>query len=135
MAALLSDPESQTLFTRIRKGELFPQVTLTIEGPTGVRTGWARCCGFNLNQNRLFCLPLHKSLSLTQDSENAILVAACPTAGISLHFRGQLSALKDPKLGPHFWKRLSPLVDRLGLDRHQLFNFEVQSLTRDSFSV
>ena len=133
MAALLSDPDSQALFTQIRKGEVFPQVTLTIESPSGTKTGWARCCGFNINQNLLFCLPLHKQLSLTQETENSVLVAACPTAGISLHFQGQLSTMTDPKLGPHFWKRLSPIVDRLGLERDQLFSFKIDSLYRDSF--
>lgn len=133
MAALLTVPENTELFHRIRKGPLFPQVLLTLDSESGVKTGWARCCGFNLSLGRLYCLPLHSSFSLESVSEPGTVVLACPQAELSLHLSGQFSTLKDPGLAPHFWKRLQPIVEALSLTPDQLLDFEVNGLKRDRF--
>lgn len=121
------------MFHRIRKGPLFPQVLLTLDSASGVKTGWARCCGFNLNQGRIYCLPLHASFSLERPKESGSLVLACPQAEISLHLSGEFSTLSDPALAPHFWQRLQPIVNALNLTPKQLLDFEVNDLKRDRF--
>ena len=133
MGALLTLPENTELFHRIRKGPLFPQVLLTLDSASGVKTGWARCCGFNLNQGRLYCLPLHASFSLERPVEAGTVVLACPQAELSLHLAGKFSTLNDPGLAPHFWKRLQPIVTALNLTPKQLLDFEVEGLKRDRF--
>lgn len=133
MSLLLNLPENTELFHRIRKGPLFPQVLLTLNSASGVKTGWARCCGFNLNQGHLYCLPLHASFSLERPKEPGTLVLACPQAEISLHLSGHFTTLSDPGLAPHFWKRLQPIVAALNLTPKQLLDFEVEELKRDRF--
>ena len=133
MSNLLNLPENTELFHRIRKGPLFPQVLLTLDSTSGVKTGWARCCGFNLNLGRLYCLPLHASFRLEELVEKGTLVLACPEAELSLHLTGQLSTLDEPALAAHFWKRLQPIVDALHLTPKQLLEFEVLKLKRDRF--
>lgn len=133
MSAILTLPENTDLFHRIRRGPLFPQVLLTLDSPQGVKTGWARCCGFNLSLGKLYCLPLHASFSLTGPSESGTLVLACPDAELSIHLTGRFSTLTDPGLAPHFWKRLTPIVEALRLTPEQLLDFQVESLERDRF--
>jgi hypothetical protein len=133
VAPLLTLPENTELFHRIRRGPLFPQVLLTLDSASGVKTGWARCCGFNLSLGRLYCLPLHASFSLERKTEAGTLVLACPKAEISLHLAGQFSTLEDPGLAPHFWSRLQPIVTALNLTPKQLLDFEVTDLKRDRF--
>lgn len=126
-------PENTDLFHRIRRGPLFPQVLLTLNSQSGVKTGWARCCGFNLNLGRLYCLPLHASFRLERPREPGTLVLACPQAELSLHMEGHYTTLEDQALAPHFWKRLQPIVNALNLTPEQLLEFEVKSLKRDRF--
>lgn len=133
MSLSLAAPENQQLFHRIRKGSLFPQVMLATESASGLISGWARCCGFNLAQQRLFCLPLHSNFSLEQEPQTATLVMACPEAGLSLHFWGRVCTLRDPSLGPHFWQRLQPIVDSLNLKPEQLLEFQVEEMKADRF--
>ena len=133
MATLLTQPENTELFHRIRKGPLFPQVLLTLDSASGVKTGWARCCGFNLSQGRLYCLPLHASFSLERSTEAGTVVLACPEAELSLHLAGDFCTLDDPGLAPHFWKRLQPIVTALNLTPKQLLDFQVNDLKRDRF--
>jgi len=133
VASLLTLPENTELFHRIRKGPLFPQVLLTLDSVSGVKTGWARCCGFNLNLNRLYCLPLHATFALERETETGTLVLACPKAERSLHLAGQFSSLDDPALAPHFWKKLQPVISALSLTPKQLLEFQVEDLKRDRF--
>ena len=133
MSNLLNLPENTEMFHRIRKGPLFPQALLTLDSKSGVKTGWARCCGFNLNLGRLYCLPLHSSFRLEQPREEGTMVLACPEAELSLHLNGSFSTLDDPGLAPHFWKRLQPIVDALHLTPKQLLEFQVAGLKRDRF--
>lgn len=133
MSLSLADPENQQLFHRIRRGGLFPQVVLATESSAGLRTGWARCCGFNLAQQRFFCLPLHSSFSLEEEPQTANLVMACPNEGLSLQFWGRLSVLRDPSLAPHFLQRLAPVVEALHLAPHQLLEFQVEAMSADRF--
>lgn len=133
MAEVLSLPENQQLFHKVRKGSLFPQVMLTVDTSSGVLSGFARCAGFNLNQGRLYCLPLHSHFALETQAEVGTLVMACPEAGLSLHFQGTLCSLRDPSLTPHFWERLKPIVETLNLQPEQLIEFEVKSMRSDMF--
>jgi hypothetical protein len=133
MSLSLAAPENQQLFHRIRRGSMFPQVTLATESASGITCGWARCCGFNLAQQRLFCLPLHSNFSLQEEPQTATLVMACPEAGLSLHFWGRIATLRDPSLGPHFWQRLQPIVESLNLSPDQLLEFQVEELRADRF--
>lgn len=133
MSLSLVAPENQQLFHRIRRGSLFPQVMLATESASGLQSGWARCCGFNLAQQRLYCLPLHANFSLEQEPQTATLVMACPEAGLSLHFWGKVTALRDPSLAPHFWQRLQPIVESLNLKPEQLLDFEVEEMKADRF--
>lgn len=133
MAQILSIPENQQLFHKVRKGSLFPQVMLTIDTSSGLLSGWARCAGFNLTQDRFFCLPLHSHFALDTQEVVGTLVMACPEAGLSLHFQGTFCTLRDPKLTPHFWKRLQPIVETLNLGQEQLLDFEVHKMHTDRF--
>lgn len=133
MAPVLTLPENQKLFHKVRKGSMFPQIMLTINTSSGLLSGWARCAGFNLNQGRFFCLPLHSHFALETQEEPGTLVMACPEAGLSLHFLGTFCSLRDPKLTPHFWDRLKPQVETLNLQPEQLLDFEVASMTCDRF--
>lgn len=133
MGLLLTSAENQQLFHRIRRGPMFPQVLLATENSSGLHSGWARCCGFNLAQGRLFCLPLHSHFSLERESQTGTLVMACPESQLSLHFWGQICTLRDPKLAPHFWEKLQPIVDSLNLHREQLLEFEVEEMRADRF--
>jgi hypothetical protein len=133
MSLSLADPDNQQLFHRIRKGSLFPQVLLATESSSGLHSGWARCCGFNLAQERLYCLPLHSNFSLVEEPQTATLVMACPEESLSLHLWGRVSVLRDPSLGPHFWQRLKPIVDSLNLKPEQLLEFQVEELKPDRF--
>lgn len=135
MTPVLSLPENQKLFHRVRKGPLFPQVVLTVDSCSGLLSGWARCAGFNLNQGRLFCLPLHSHFHLETQEEMGTLVMACPEAGISLHFQGSFCSLRDPNLTPHFWERLKPIVETLNLQTEQLLDFEVHAMRADKFCL
>lgn len=121
------------LFHRIRKGPLFPQVLLTLDSTSGVKAGWARCCGFNLKQGKLYCLPLHASFRLEEPREAGTLVLACPDAELSLHLNGYFSTLSDPTLAVHFWKRLEPIIKALNLVPEQLLEIDVTSLKQDRF--
>lgn len=112
---------------------MFPQVLLATESSSGLRSGWARCCGFNLAQGRLFCLPLHSNFSLEEEPQTANLVMACPDSSLSLHFWGQLSVLRDPSLAPHFLQRLDPIVESLNLRPEQLLEFQVEAMRADRF--
>lgn len=58
---------------------------------------------------------------------------ACPDAGLSLHFWGRISTLRDPSLAPHFWERLKPIVDSLNLKPEQLLEFQVEEMRADRF--
>ena len=133
MASLLTTPENTELFHRIRKGPLFPQVLLTLDSQSGVKTGWARCCGFNLSQNKIFALPLHASLALESEKEAGNLVLACPEAELSLHLTGTFSSLAEPGLVSHFWKKLEPIVEVLRSSPEQLLEFQVESAKKDRF--
>jgi hypothetical protein len=133
MSLSLADPENQALFHRIRRGSMFPQVLLATESSSGLHSGWARCCGFNLAQERLFCLPLHTHFSLEEEPQTATLVMACPEEGLSLHLWGPLSILRDPNLSSHFWQRLQPIVEALALKPEQLLELKVEALRADRF--
>lgn len=112
---------------------MFPQVLLATESSSGLHSGWARCCGFNLAQGRLFCLPLHSNFSLEEEPQTATLVMACPESGLSLHFWGRLSVLRDPSLAPHFLQRLDSIVESLNLRPEQLMEFGVEAMRADRF--
>ncbi len=133
MSLALAAPENQQLFHRLRKGSMFPQVLLSTESSAGLWSGWARCCGFNLAQERLFCLPLHSGFSLHEQPQAATLVMACSEEGLSLHFWGRLSTLRDPALVEHYWQRLQPIVSRLSLQREQLVEFSIEETRADRF--
>ena len=133
MASLLTTPENSELFHRIRKGPLFPQILLTLDSHSGVKTGWARCCGFNLNKNKVFALPLHASFALESEQEAGNLVLACPEAGLSLHLTGTFVSLSEPSLVTHFWKKLEPIVEVLRSSPEQLLEFQVESAKKDRF--
>ena len=133
MSLALAAPENQQLFHRVRKGSMFPQVLLSTESSAGLQSGWARCCGFNLAQGRLFCLPLHASFALHEQPQTATLVMACPEEGISLHFWGQLTTLQEAPLAAHYWQRLQPIVAALSLQREQLMEFTIEETRADRF--
>lgn len=133
MSLTLAAPENQQLFHRVRKGSMFPQVLLSTESSQGLQSGWARCCGFNLAQGRLFCLPLHAGLLLHEQPQTATIVIACPEEGLSLHFWGRLSTLADPSLSAHYWQRLQPIVRQLNLQPEQLMEFSIEQTRADRF--
>lgn len=133
MSLALAAPENQQLFHRVRKGSMFPQVLLSTESSSGLHSGWARCCGFNLAQGRLFCLPLHAGFILHEQPQTATLVMACPEEGISLHFWGQLSTLREATLAAHYWQRLQPIVTALNLQPEQLMEFTIEETRADRF--
>ncbi len=112
---------------------MFPQVLLATESSSGLHSGWARCCGFNLAQGRLFCLPLHSNFSLEEEPQTATLVMACPESSLSLHFWGRLSVLRDPSLAPHFLQRLDSIVASLNLKPEQLLEFQAEAMRADRF--
>ena len=133
MSLALAAPENQQLFHRVRKGSMFPQVLLSTESSAGLQSGWARCCGFNLAQGRLFCLPLHTGFVLHEQPQTATLVMACPEEGLSLHFWGQLSTLQEAPLATHYWERLQPTVAALNLQPQQLLEFTIEETRADRF--
>lgn len=133
MSLSLAAPEHQKLFHKIRQSALFPHVVLSTESSSGLVTGWARCCGFNLAQQRVFCLPLHAHFSLEREPQTATLVMASSEAQISLHLAGSLGVLRDPSLSSHFWQRLQPTVAALSLRPEQLFELSVEEVRLDRF--
>lgn len=135
----LADPKAKELFEEARKDSLFPQLLLATTFPSQNGKikeqfcGWARCCGFNLGSQKLYCLPLHSNFHLIEAPQKATLVIGCPEKLLSLHLEGELSILTDSALKAHFWQKLQDIVQRLDLKPDQLLSFDCLKLYSDRF--
>ncbi len=121
------------LFHSLRQGALFPLVSFALVRQGEPVSGWARCCGFNLQRSRLYLFPAHGHITLNGSQETGTVSLACPRRAQSLHCTGLLRCLVEEPLAGHLQQKVRPLADQLKVAPSNVFELEVAKVVADRF--